>query len=500
MPRRQENAPVASDFMEAARSFGNYNLAFSLADLIDNSITAGANHIQISDDYEAQEIRVTDDGCGMTEKELIDNMRMGSRNPNAENDQNDLGRFGLGLKTASFAQARCLTVVSRKNGPITAARWDLDDVKDWQMYVFDGDEAIELVSDKFPEGNGTEIIWTKLNRLMEDGNISFSDFNSMMADAEQEISLVFHRYLSGELPHRPKLDISRNGRMLIAFDPFCQANISTHRKVTEEIEFFRNSKKTKIEITPFILPHYSNLSPSEDELLGGQEGYVKNQGFYIYREFRLIIRGTWFKLVPHGVFSNRARIRVDIPNSLDIDWKISVDKSEAELPWDLRLKLKNLLATWVIPDAIRVYTERKPRAKEQVRPVWNRHNSAAGVWHFSINRLHPLIVAFRGQLENFEKNDKKIGLIRKLNDILTLVENCLPLEPLKSLLEEKPQNVNGGYTDGQEIIDMAMALRQQLVPSQHTETYLIETLKTTVPFNEYHDQIVKHFSENPISN
>ena len=117
MPRRQENAPVASDFMEAARSFGNYNLAFSLADLIDNSITAGANHIQISDDYEAQEIRVTDDGCGMTEKELIDNMRMGSRNPNAENDKNDLGRFGLGLKTASFAQARCLTVVSRKMEP-----------------------------------------------------------------------------------------------------------------------------------------------------------------------------------------------------------------------------------------------------------------------------------------------------------------------------------------------------------------------------------------------
>ena len=121
------------------------------------------------------------------------------------------------------------------------------------------------------------------------------------------------------------------------------------------------------------------------------------------------------------------------------------------------------------------------------------------MWHFSINRLHPLIVAFRGQLENFEKNDKKIGLIRKLNDILTLVENCLPLEPLKSLLEEKPQNVNGGYTDGQEIIDMAMALRQQLVPSQHTENYLIETLKTTVPFNEYHDQIVKHFYKNPIS-
>ena len=85
----------------------------------------------------------------MTEKELIDNMRMGSRNPNAENDKNDLGRFGLGLKTASFAQARCLTVVSRKNGTVTAARWDLDDVKDWQMYVFDGDEAMDLSQTNF---------------------------------------------------------------------------------------------------------------------------------------------------------------------------------------------------------------------------------------------------------------------------------------------------------------------------------------------------------------
>ena len=211
----------------------------------------------------------------MSEIELVDNMRMGSRNPNAENKENDLGRFGLGLKTASFAQARKLTVLSRKNGVMTGAAWDLDNVDDWAMTVYSSDEAQQMSSENFPSGSGTEIIWSKLNRLLEDGTVQEKAFNELMSDAENEIRLVFHRYLSGELTHRKKLTITRNNRELIALDPFHQQNLSTQRKDEEPVTYMRDGRKSTIRITPFILPHFSQLSKKDYELLGGKKVSLK---------------------------------------------------------------------------------------------------------------------------------------------------------------------------------------------------------------------------------
>ena len=130
-----ENAPVASDFMETARSFGNYDLALSLADIIDNSISADASGIEINVKFNDNEtsIQILDDGNGMTAYELHEAMRMASQNPKNERSKKDLGRFGLGLKTASFAQATCLTVITKKLGVVSGAEWDLDNIENWQM-------------------------------------------------------------------------------------------------------------------------------------------------------------------------------------------------------------------------------------------------------------------------------------------------------------------------------------------------------------------------------
>jgi hypothetical protein len=390
-------------------------------------------------------------------------------------------------------------VVSRKDGIFTGAQWDLDNVQNWAMTVFSHEEAAALVSDKFPEGSGTEIIWTKLNRLLENETINFDAFNSLLNEAEREISLVFHRYISGELDHRTKLTIARNNRELIPFDPFCRANISTQQKDLEVINFQRSGKSKKIKIKPFILPHFSQLSKSEHEQLGGREGYVKNQGFYIYREYRLIIRGTWFKLVPHGEFSKLARIRVDIPNSLDIDWKISVDKSEAELPWELRLRLKNLLATWVLPDAVAPIIKRKTTLQTQIKPVWNRQNSSAGAWHFSVNNQHPLISSFVRKLKPLDKLDGHTGLTSQFNEIVRLIEKTLPLENIKSAMDDNFQTMNAGYTELQEILDLAMMLRDTLIKQNHSQADVEEMLRTTVPFSTYLDQLNQHFKDNPIT-
>ena len=302
----------------------------------------------------------------------------------------------------------------------------------------------------------------------------------MMAEAEKELSLVFHRYMTGELRHRAKLTISRNNRDLLPFDPFCAPNESTDVLQEEILRLSREGKKEKIIIQPYILPHYSQLSSDEYEQLGGLEGYVKNQGFYIYREYRLIIRGTWFKLAPYGEFSKLARIRVDIPNNLDNDWKISVDKSEAELPWELRRKLKNLMGTWVIERSIGVFTKRKTTAREKVQAAWKRHNSTGGVWSFTINRHHTVIATLMSKLIQLDKKHENIGLASHFKDTLRLMENGLPLENIKSLMDKKSQSVNGGgYTDAQEVLDVAITIRDALISDGHTPEYVIDTLKNT---------------------
>tara|TARA_Y100000588_G_scaffold232978_1_gene246664 strand:+ start:2131 stop:2577 length:447 start_codon:yes stop_codon:yes gene_type:complete len=132
--------------MTSARSLGNYDLAATLADLIDNSITAGATAITLKCDYKNgdAEIGVLDDGDGMTEKQLQEAMRPASTHPDSERSSDDLGRFGWGLKSASFSQCRKFTVVTRRNNVLNGASWDLDDITDWNMTTYNKDELSSL--------------------------------------------------------------------------------------------------------------------------------------------------------------------------------------------------------------------------------------------------------------------------------------------------------------------------------------------------------------------
>ena len=127
---RISNPPVASSLMATARSFGNYDLASALADLIDNSIKANASKITINFHPEESDVivRIRDNGCGMSKDELIAAMRPASSNPEDSRDPSDLGRFGWGMKSASLSQARILTVISWTSNGYSAAIWNIDDI------------------------------------------------------------------------------------------------------------------------------------------------------------------------------------------------------------------------------------------------------------------------------------------------------------------------------------------------------------------------------------
>ena len=166
---RISNPPNASSLMATARSFGNYDLAAALADLIDNSIRAEARKVSIL--FEPVEkdvvVRIRDDGMGMGRDELVAAMRPASANPEDPRELNDLGRFGWGLKSASLSQARVLTVVSWRGSESTAAIWDIDNLEDWTMELLVGDDALKLLGSIPNSNSGTEVIWSRCDRLLD---------------------------------------------------------------------------------------------------------------------------------------------------------------------------------------------------------------------------------------------------------------------------------------------------------------------------------------------
>ena len=479
-----KNPPKAQDFMEASRSFGNYDLALSLADLIDNSITAGATIIDIFAHYDERVVHILDNGKGMNKNEIISSMKMASRNPKTDNIVNDLGRFGLGLKTASFAQCDCLTVLSNNGIDFCGAEWDLNDCEDFSMKIFNKNEVKNEIHKKFHQPTGTEVRWTNLTRLVEDDMLEIN-FNSLLSNASEEISLIFHRYLSGELNtiKKNKITISINGMQLDPFDPFYIPNKYKDTQVFKPESVYY--KKKKINIKLHILPHSSKLNKKETNSLAGKEGYVKNSGFYIYREHRLIIKGTWFKLFPHGELSKLARVRVDIPNSLDSEWKITVDKSEAQLPIAIKNKLTNLIKNKFSVVSGKVIRSRGSSFKNHLmETVWEETKHKDNTKSFRINKNHSLINTL---LKSSSDNNKQ-----EVRDALEVIEKCLPLEAIHSLISDNPQNYIQGFTSDEKILELASNFYNIQKNNNLSDKIIFEQLKITDPFSNYYEKIIHH--------
>lgn len=485
MAKFVENAPVAEDFMETARSFGNYDLALSLADIIDNSITAEASKIEIEVQFYGNnsQIKILDNGLGMTTDELREAMRMASQNPKNKRSKNDLGRFGLGLKTASFAQASCLTVITKKFGSLAGAEWDLDNIKNWQMKVFDVQDIEHKIGDWQDVGSFTLVIWSKLNRLTENYTMVEDDFNQLLKDSCEELSLIYHRYLSGEvLIQNQKLNILINGRSLEPQDPFLTDHPAT-QKLHHEDEKIGG---TSIKITPYILPHFSKLRISDSEKLAGKEGYLRNQGFYIYRRYRLIIKGTWFRIIPHGELTKLARVMVDIPNSLDEEWKITVDKSEAQIPASVRKRLKQLTEK-ISSSSNRVYTGKGRKLKmNSVVAVWDEVRTK-GITKFAINRDHPILKILSEVLASGDK--------AKYNNTLSLLEDALPVNDIHRALSDFPEKVNQSYTDIGPVLRIAKDFVAIELQKGSKPAEIKSKLVEIYPFSQFQDLLIKELEK-----
>ncbi|WP_231480502.1 ATP-binding protein [Thiomonas sp. FB-Cd] len=459
--------PRASSLIEAMRDIG-YSLESAVADILDNSISAGASQIDVRFGWDAAGawLAILDDGAGMDEATLLDAMRAGARSPRDARKRSDLGRFGLGLKTASFSQCRRLTVLSRILGRSAAAQWDLDLVSSTDRWCLrrlsDGDLASLPVVGELGT-RGTAVIWQKVDRLDlgKGADSGAVHLNEQMAVVREHLALVFHRFLSGESGRRA-LRIRINGQAVDPFDPFGTGSPSTQIMNTERVSV----DGEEVRIQPYILPHHSNVSPAEYARLAGAEGYLRNQGFYVYRNQRLIIWGTWFRLAKQEELTKLARVKVEIPNTLDHLWRIDVRKAHAYPPEVVRQRMKQILER-IRGGAKRPYTTRGVALIDRkVISVWVRRVFNDRV-QYEIELHHPLISDLRGDLDE--------SIRGRLDAILRMVGASFPAASFYSDYAGNPKDLREEEPDGELLLSLArmLAMANRGLPMDQLRSLLL---------------------------
>lgn len=481
--------PSAASLTASLRDLG-YSLETAIADLIDNSITADATAIKIFCDMSRSDpvLIVYDNGKGMSEADVIVAMRHGASDCRKKRDAKDLGRFGLGLKTASFSQCRRLTVVSTSHGCLAGAEWNLAQVEsedDWFISVLDPNEIAGQPFVEMLETTGTLVIWRDLDRLFEDesGHKRQEIVNEKLSAVERHLSLVFHRFLEGTVKGRSKITISINGHLVIPFDPFCRKNAAT-QMLPEEIVWVGD---IPVSIKPYILPHHSRLSSTDYDFYQSRSDFISNQGTYVYRNGRLIAWGDWFRLVPKGEATKLARIQIDFPNTLDEAWTIDIKKSRARPPNAVRERLRQIVAK-IAARSVTVHRGRGRKLfQESEAPLWDRYAEHGGI-RFTINQGHPIVAALSAKLSAAE--------VSTLHFLLNAISASLPVEMIYSDYSTSPRDVRQIETEAVDGIDTLIRLRIALF-GEHggTAEEFLRIVKSTRLFDGQQQLIEKFIGE-----
>ena len=405
--------PPAKSMIIGLRCIG-YNFSTALADIIDNSISADAKNISIISNPDVLEpyVAILDDGCGMGRNELENAMTLGSDRTEKSDSPIELGRFGLGLKSASFSQCLKLTVVSKKTNKINAMSYDLNKIEEtnnWILDILDDDDIKFLpeVEKIINSRSGTLVIWQKFDKIKAESKSFKDSFIATIGNAKKHIELVFHRFYDS-------VNIEFNGHKIEKRDPFLSTYPSTQIGRTQSIIV----NGCEIVVTPYVLPYANSLNENQKKMLGNPKSIYDEQGLYIYRNKRLIIWGSWLHMNVRSEFNKLARVLVDIPSELDSLWMLDVKKSSAKIP-DL---IKEQLNISIRDSIVRSKREvRYPGTKElsSTYPIWKRISLHGGEVKYEINRDdNPIYKTLISTL-----TDEQVQL---LNSYLDKIEEFIP--------------------------------------------------------------------------
>ena len=473
--------PMASSMIETFRAIG-YSLETAVADIVDNSVSADAKTIRIERTWRGGKsmAAIIDDGVGMSGTEIIQAMRPGSQNPLESRSIKDLGRFGLGLKTASFSQCRKLSVLSRKKGyaPVYWS-WDLDYVaatNKWELIKWIPEEYAHALDDM---DSGTVVIWTDLDRVInpqvaESDESAKMKFSNSLDRVKNHLAMTFHRFIEEK-----SFTLYWGQHKIEPWNPFCMIENKTQSLPEEKI-------RGGVTVKGYVLPHQNNFSSEQAyKAAQGMNGWVGHQGFYVYRGKRLLLAGDWLGLFRKEEHYKLVRIQIDLPNTLDSEWQIDIKKSRAFPPSSCREQLE-AYAKSVRNRGAEVYRHRgkilKQRAGVSFQPLW-LEKKKDDKWSFVVNRENAIIKTVKQMA--VDEPDKAI------ETLLRYIEEAIPTPSIFIKEAENKETPKTPFADFN--IDLVSGMIKTIYDNQISNglspAQAKAYLKTVEPFNNYEDLI-----------
>lgn len=349
-----ELIPSAKRLIKSLRDIG-YDFSTAVADIVDNSIEANASRVDINVIFNGDKsfVRICDNGKGMDSSELREAMRYGSeRAYHVE----DLGKFGLGLKTASMSQCQCFSIASRKDKSkeIVSYTWDLDHIEKtnkWAIFNPHNEKLLHLLNEPLKGQTGTVIVWERLDRVLgykhPYSEQARKKLNSMCRDLEEYLAMVFHKFLSNRVPNK-KLEIYINTNKINPWDPFARDEPNTKKRPAIKIDLEHEGIEGELILQPYILPTKSEFSSlSAFNKYAGPANWNFQQGFYIYRSNRMIQSGGWCGLRSSDEHTKLCRIELSFSPKFDNAFKINVAKMRIQLPTQIRDLIEETIASIV---------------------------------------------------------------------------------------------------------------------------------------------------------
>lgn len=339
--------PSAARLTESLRDIG-YDFPSAVADIVDNSVMAGAVHVDVTIEFAGEDsyVVISDDGEGMTGNGLIEALRYGSRRSYG---RSDLGRYGLGLKTASMSQCRSVTVLSCRHAApenVSTGTLDLDLINEWDEWlIFEPPTApvIEKSKERLASEPGTVVIWQKLDRVLPekrpDGGWARRRLESLAVKTAEHLGIVFHRYLEGAAGNG--LVITVNGDKVKPWNPFAPTEATTNELPMQRFELAVGEISGMVTLRRFMLPARDEFSSAEEfERYSGPLNWNRQQGIYIYRAGRLVQWGGWNGIRGIDEHTKLARASLEFDTDLDSVFNINVAKMRVTLPPQIRQMLE----------------------------------------------------------------------------------------------------------------------------------------------------------------
>lgn len=426
-------APEPKNHIKTLMRIG-YDFNSAVADILDNSITAESTEININVKFNETDalLFIKDNGQGMTKDQLLENMKVSCKDPDESRDIGDLGRFGSGMKTASFSHARKLTVISKNpKSKICAACWDVDEIETsnaWNLEVLSDKkikDELNRIDTKLSD-KGTILIWDNITMFRSNDHVEMHDqISSKLFELKQYLSLHFHKFMKG----KNKIKFFVQGDQLKPQDPF----LSSHDGSITLGEDNPLVDGKKVSIKLHILPHHDYLTSEELDSMGGVDEMYRKQGLYVYRSNRLIIAGGWMNLSRSFQLAKLARVEIDIPASLDKAWSTDVKKMTLQLPAKIRNKLKELIKQ-PIKKSKKEYEYRGKT--EEVNAYWDVNENE------KTNQIRYLIDNKNEQLKDIFLDIQDKTTQKKLKKFLNELAKSLPLNNIYEKMSNDPKKVD----------------------------------------------------------